>query len=109
MRNLSGGNQQKAVIAKFARLSPKVMVVDEPTQGVDVAGKADIAAELRRLADGGCAVIVASSDFDEIAELCDRVLVLDRGEAIGVFEHGTVTEERLAVMGDHRDEEGLAS
>ena len=108
MRNLSGGNQQKAVIAKFARLSLRVMVVDEPTQGVDVAGKADIGAELRRLAAGGCAVIVASSDFDEIAELCDRVLVLDRGVAVGVFEHGTVNEERLAVMGDHRDEEALA-
>lgn len=105
MRNLSGGNQQKAVIAKFARLAPKVMVVDEPTQGVDVAGKAEIGAELRRLARGGCAVVVATSDFDEISELCDRVLVLDRGHAVGIFEHGTVNEERLAMMGDHREDE----
>lgn len=103
MSNLSGGNQQKAVIAKFARLDPRVMVVDEPTQGVDVAGKADIGEELRRLARGGCAVIVASSDFDEISELCDRVLVLDRGDVIGIFDRGTVDEERLAVIGESHD------
>jgi ribose transport system ATP-binding protein len=103
MSNLSGGNQQKAVIAKFARLDPRVLVVDEPTQGVDVAGKADIGEELRRMARGGCAVIVASSDFDEISELCDRVLVLDRGDVIGIFEHGTVDEERLAVIGERHE------
>jgi ABC-type sugar transport system ATPase subunit len=108
MSNLSGGNQQKAVIAKFARLNPRVMVVDEPTQGVDVAGKADIGEELRRLARGGCAVIVASSDFDEIGELCDRVLVLDRGEVIGIFDHGTVDEERLAVIGERHERKAVA-
>lgn len=109
MSNLSGGNQQKAVIAKFARLDPKVMVVDEPTQGVDVAGKADIGEELRRLARGGCAVLVASSDFDEVGELCDRVLVLDRGEVVGIFDHGTVDEEKLAVIGERREREAVVS
>jgi ribose transport system ATP-binding protein len=109
MSNLSGGNQQKAVIAKFARLDPRVMVVDEPTQGVDVAGKADIGEELRRLARGGCAVIVASSDFDEIGALCDRVLVLDRGEMIGIFDHGTVDEERLAVIGERHERKAVPS
>ena len=106
MSNLSGGNQQKAVIAKFARINPRVLVVDEPTQGVDVAGKADIGEELRRLASGGCAVLIASSDFDEIGALCDRVLVLDRGEVVGIFDHGTVDEEKLAVIGERRDEGG---
>jgi ribose transport system ATP-binding protein len=108
MSNLSGGNQQKAVIAKFARLNPRVMVVDEPTQGVDVSGKADIGGELRRLARGGCAVIVASSDFDEIGELCDRVLVLDRGDVMGIFDHGTVDEERLAVIGESHEKGPVA-
>ena len=109
MGNLSGGNQQKAVIAKFARLAPKVMVVDEPTQGVDVSGKADIGAELLRLARPGCAVLVASSDFDEIGELCDRVLVLDRGAVVGIFDRGAVDEEKLAVIGEHSNarREGL--
>ena len=94
------------MIAKFARINPRVLVVDEPTQGVDVAGKADIGEELRRLASGGCAVLIASSDFDEIGALCDRVLVLDRGEVVGIFDHGTVDEEKLAVIGERRDEGG---
>jgi ribose transport system ATP-binding protein len=107
MSNLSGGNQQKAVIAKFARLEPRVLVVDEPTQGVDVSGKAEIGEELRRLAGHGCAVIVASSDFDEIGDLCDRVMVLDRGDVIGIFDRGTVDEEKLAVIGEQHEREAV--
>jgi ribose transport system ATP-binding protein len=95
---LSGGNQQKTVIAKFARLDPKVLVVDEPTQGVDIAGKAEIALVLRRLAENGCGVVVASSDLDEIGALCDRVAVLDRGSLVGIFERGTVNEQRVAIL-----------
>jgi ribose transport system ATP-binding protein len=95
---LSGGNQQKTVIAKFARLDPKVMVVDEPTQGVDIAGKAEIALALRELAEHGCGVVVASSDLDEIGALCDRVAVLDRGSLVGIFERGTVNEQKVAIL-----------
>jgi ribose transport system ATP-binding protein len=108
MSNLSGGNQQKAVIAKFARLDPRVLVVDEPTQGVDVSGKAEIGEAIRGLARGGCAVIVASSDFDEIGDLCDRVLVLDRGDVIGIFDRGTVDEEKLALIGERHEKEAVA-
>jgi ribose transport system ATP-binding protein len=98
MQFLSGGNQQKAVIAKFARLEPRVLVADEPTQGVDLAGKDGIARLLRGLARGGCGVLLASTDFDEIAELCDRVAVLDRGRLVRIFEKGTITEEGLAML-----------
>ncbi|MDO8211079.1 sugar ABC transporter ATP-binding protein [Conexibacter sp. CPCC 206217] len=95
---LSGGNQQKVVLAKFARLRPRLLVVDEPTQGVDVAGKQEIGTALQRLAAGGCAIVLASSDFDEIGELCDRVLVLDRGVAVGIYARGEINEERLAAL-----------
>lgn len=103
MRYLSGGNQQKAVFAKVARLKPKIIVVDEPTQGVDVAGKQEIGRVMRGLASEGCAVLLASSDFDEIAELCDRVLVLDRGSVLGIFDRGAVHEETLAAIGNQRE------
>ena len=98
MAFLSGGNQQKAVIAKFARLSPRVLVIDEPTQGVDIAGKQGIAEVIRAAARAGTAIVIASSDFDEIADLCDRVVVLDRGDVVAVFARGEIHEEQLAVL-----------
>jgi ribose transport system ATP-binding protein len=98
IRYLSGGNQQKAVIAKHERLEPRVLVVDEPTQGVDISGKAEIMEVLRRAARRGCGVILASSDFDEVAEMCDRVLVLDRGRPVGIFARGEIHEEQLTLM-----------
>ncbi|MGG6495680.1 UNVERIFIED_CONTAM: ATP-binding cassette domain-containing protein, partial [Bacteroidetes bacterium 56_B9] len=84
LRTFSGGNQQKAVIAKFTRLSPKLLVVDEPTQGVDVGGKREIALVLRQFTEDGGTVLLASSDYDEISTLCARVIVLNRGRLIGI-------------------------
>jgi len=98
MAFLSGGNQQKAIIAKFARLGPKVLVLDEPTQGVDISGKQGIATVIQAAAAKGCGVILASSDFDEIADLCDHVLVLDRGRVVGTFERGTIHEEQFSIL-----------
>jgi ribose transport system ATP-binding protein len=95
---LSGGNQQKAVLAKVVRLEPRLLVVDEPTQGVDVGGKRDIIDVLRGFARGGGAVLIGSSDFDEVATLCDRVLVLDRGRVIGQFDRGTLDERRIGIL-----------
>lgn len=94
----SGGNQQKAVLAKIFRLNPRLLVIDEPTQGVDVGGKDEIARLLRDFAADGGAVLLGSSDFDEIGMLCDRVLVLDRGRPLGIFERGELDERRLAVL-----------
>jgi ribose transport system ATP-binding protein len=76
---LSGGNQQRAVLARWFRHGSRVFAIDEPTQGVDVAGKADIYQQLAKAAQEGAAVIIASTDVEELASVCDRVLVLRNG------------------------------
>ncbi len=76
---LSGGNQQKALIAKWLSMSPSVLLIDEPTQGVDIGARRQIFDDLRRAAGEGTAVLVTSTDHEQLAALCDRVVVLQRG------------------------------
>jgi ribose transport system ATP-binding protein len=95
---LSGGNQQKVVIAKWLRLKPRVLLLDEPTQGVDVGAKASIHALLRRAADDGAAVVIASSDDEEIADTCDRALVLRDGRIVGELAGEALSMEALGRM-----------
>jgi len=99
MAEFSGGNQQKGILAKFSRLKPRLLVVDEPTQGVDIGGKQEIGAVLRRFADEGGSVLLASSDLDEVTQFCDRVLILDRGEQRGIIDAGEITEQSLTAHG----------
>ncbi len=93
--SLSGGNQQKVVIAKWLRLKPRVLLLDEPTQGVDVGAKASIHALVRQAADQGAAVVLASSDDEEIEDTCDRVLVLRDGRLAGELAGDEVRMEAL--------------
>jgi ribose transport system ATP-binding protein len=93
--SLSGGNQQKIVLAKWLRTGPRVLLLDEPTQGVDVGAKASIHALVRRAADEGAAVVIASSDDEEIEDTCDRVLVLRDGVLAGELAGGEVSLEAL--------------
>jgi ribose transport system ATP-binding protein len=100
--NLSGGNQQKALIARWLLLEPKVLFVDEPTRGVDVGVKAEVHGLLRELADRGTAVVVISSDLPEVLALADRVLVMREGSVTGELSRQQATEEailRLASSG----------
>jgi ribose transport system ATP-binding protein len=95
MEKFSGGNQQKAVLARWLRTNPKVLLLDEPTQGVDVGAKASIYQQIRDAADAGSAVLVASSDAEELVHLCDRVLVFRSGSVAVELGGDMLTEERL--------------
>ncbi|MBS1891833.1 MAG: ATP-binding cassette domain-containing protein, partial [Actinobacteria bacterium] len=93
--SLSGGNQQKVVFARAMLGRPKVLICDEPTQGVDVGARVEIYRLLRELAADGCAVLVCSSDALELVGLCDRVMVMSRGQTVAVLEDESVTESKI--------------
>jgi ABC-type sugar transport system ATPase subunit len=100
VRYLSGGNQQKTLFARWSRVVQRVLILDEPTRGVDIGAKVEIYQLIRTLADSGIGVLVISSDLLEVIGLCDRVVVLRRGESVGELEGEALTEEnimRLAV------------
>jgi ribose transport system ATP-binding protein len=92
---LSGGNQQKVVLARWLRQDPQVLILDEPTQGVDVGAKADIHALVDGCADAGAAVLVASTESEELARLCDRVLVLRAGRVVAELSGAQVSASRI--------------
>ena len=92
---LSGGNQQKVVLGKWLARKPRVIFFDEPTQGVDVGAKAEIHALIRRLADEGAAVVMISSDLDEIVGHSDRVAVMHEGRITGVLDRAACTPEAI--------------
>jgi ribose transport system ATP-binding protein len=99
-RNLSGGNQQKVVVAKWLALKPQVLIVDEPTRGIDVGAKAEVYRLLRALADSGVAVIMISSDMEEVLAVSDRIAVMHEGAISGFLSRPEFSEEavmRLAV------------
>jgi ribose transport system ATP-binding protein len=99
---LSGGNQQKVVLAKWIALEPKVLIFDEPTRGIDVGSKAEIYELMRKLAEGGVAIIMISSDMEEVINVSDRVAVMHEGRVTGFLTREELTEEnimRLAVGG----------
>ena len=92
---LSGGNQQKVVLGKWLALRPRVLIFDEPTQGVDVGAKAEIHRLIRQLADDGAAVVMISSDMDEIVAESDRVAVMHEGRITGILDAAACTPESI--------------
>jgi ABC-type sugar transport system ATPase subunit len=93
--NLSGGNQQKVVLAKWLALNPKVLIVDEPTRGIDIGAKAEVHSLLSQLAAQGVAVLMISSELPEILGMSDRIYVMREGKITGVLDRRDATEERV--------------
>jgi ABC-type sugar transport system ATPase subunit len=100
VRNLSGGNQQKVVLAKWLATNPRLLVVDEPTTGIDVGAKQDIYNTLRELAESGVSIILVSSDMQEILSQSDRILVMNKYRIIGEFESCTQEEIMELILCD---------
>lgn len=94
-KSLSGGNQQKVVIAKWLMSQPSVFVMDEPTRGIDVGAKYEIYSIIDQLAAKGSGVLIISSELEELLGMCDRILVMSRGEIYGEFTREQFEEERI--------------
>ena len=94
-RNFSGGNQQKAIIAKWIATNPEVLIVDEPTRGIDIGAKAEIYRLMDMLAGKGLSIIMVSSEMPEIIGMCDRVLVMCEGELKKEFTREELTQEKI--------------
>ncbi len=102
VRTLSGGNQQKVVIGKWLLRTPRVFILDEPTRGIDVGAKQEIYRLISRLSEQGMAVLVISSELEELIGLCDRILPMSRGALVGMFRRGAFGREAImrAAMGE---------
>ena len=93
--NLSGGNQQKVVIGKWLATKPKVLILDEPTRGIDVGAKAEVHRIISELADSGVGILLISSEMPEILALSDRVLVMHDGRLTADMARGEATQESI--------------
>ena len=96
---LSGGNQQKVVLGRSLMPEPKVLILDEPTRGIDVVAKAEVHASIDRLAQDGLAVLLISSELPEILGMSDRILVMREARLVGEVARAEATEERLVAHG----------
>ena len=92
---LSGGNQQKVALGKWLAIAPEIILVNEPTRGVDVGAKAEIYQKLRDLSDSGASIVIASTDLQEITYLPDRVLTFYKGLRISELEPNEISTERI--------------
>ncbi len=98
IKNLSGGNQQKVVIAKWMANEPSILILDEPTRGIDVGAKKEIHKLMSQLAQQGVAIIMISSELPEIIGMSDRIIVMHEGRIKGEFEDEHVTQEQIMQM-----------
>jgi ribose transport system ATP-binding protein len=105
IRELSGGNQQKVLLARWLCMDPRLLIVDEPTRGIDVGAKAEILKLLRGLADQGLSVLMISSELEELIAAADHVTVLSDGRSVAHLPVGELSEERLMTAMAHQGEE----
>jgi ribose transport system ATP-binding protein len=102
--NLSGGNQQKVVLGKWLAMSPRVLILDEPTRGIDVGAKAEIYRHMAALADQGITILMVSSEMEEIIGMSDRVVVMHERRIKGILPRESLTQERIATLMTGRTE-----
>jgi ABC-type sugar transport system ATPase subunit len=95
---LSGGNQQKVVLARWLARAPKVLILDEPTRGIDVGAKAEIYDIIAGLAQTGVAILVISSELPEVLGLADRIVVMQNGRVTGEVDRATASEEGVLAL-----------
>ena len=107
-QTLSGGNQQKLVVGKWLHRRPRILLMDEPTRGIDVGAKGEMFAVMRQLADEGMAIVMVSSELEEVVELADRVLVLAKGRQATILDRAELSLERVLAMTFGVDEEAAA-
>jgi ribose transport system ATP-binding protein len=101
--NLSGGNQQKVVLARWLALAPKVLIFDEPTRGIDVGAKKEIYTLIRELAARGVSLIVISSEMEEVLGISDRIAVMHEGRITGVLNRDQFSEEAVMHLATGRE------
>jgi ribose transport system ATP-binding protein len=105
IRELSGGNQQKVLLARWLCLNPSLLLLDEPTRGIDVGAKAEIQGLIDELADNGLGVLMISSELEEITEGADRVVVLREGRTVAEFDHAAVDQDTVMHAMAHGEDE----
>ena len=108
IRELSGGNQQKVLLARWLCANPKLLILDEPTRGIDVGAKAEIQALIRELADQGLGVLMISSELDEVVEGGDRVFVLSDGRTVAELSHEQATPAAVIAAMAHVEPQGMS-
>jgi galactofuranose transport system ATP-binding protein len=101
---LSGGNQQKVLLARALALDPRLLILDEPTRGIDVGAKAEIQRLINELADGGLGVLMISSELEEIVEGADRVVVMRDGRSVAEFDGEAVTQDAIMTAMAHGED-----
>jgi ABC-type sugar transport system ATPase subunit len=101
VRELSGGNQQKVVLGKWLSTEPKILIMDEPTRGIDVGAKAEIHQLMRKLAADGMAILMISSELPEVLGMSDRVLVMNGGRIAASFGEGEASAEAVGAAMTH--------
>ncbi len=102
--NLSGGNQQKVVLGKWLAMSPRVLILDEPTRGIDVGAKAEIYRHMAALADDGITILMVSSEMEEVIGMSDRVVVMHERRIKGILPRESLTQQRIATLMTGRTE-----
>ena len=108
--NLSGGNQQKVLLAKWMYADPDILILDEPTRGIDVGAKYEIYSIINDLVSEGKSVIMISSELPEVLGMCDRIYVLNEGRIVGEFESGEASQEKImaCILATETDEKEIS-